>query len=241
MKKTKVISIHQPHFFPWGGYINKIINSDIFVFYDIVQFTKNNFQNRNRIKNANGQALWISLPVNKDCLDKRIFETRISDLRNLKKIEKTIFQLYRKSAFFDLIWNEIEPIFKYSDVQLSGLDFEILKTLLKVLKIETQILVSSHLNIQSNEPTERLSEICSKLGGSHYIAGRSGVKYMDMSYFEKKGIEILWQEYKPNNFVYDQLHGDFIPGLSILDALFNIGPDESKKLLKDNWTVDGQL
>ena len=169
-----IVTIHQPHFLPWPGYFNKIINSDLFIYYDIVQFSKNNFQNRVTIKNSDMKKLWITVPVKKDKLKKRIHDVIISNPKNIIKLGKTITQAYGKSKYFSTIWPYFEITFSKKYKYLSDLNYDFLVILLKLMNIKTKVLKSSEMGIKSIDPTKKLVEICENTGASYYLSGSSG-------------------------------------------------------------------
>jgi hypothetical protein len=235
-----IVSIHQPHFLPWPGYFNKIINSDLYIYYDIVQYTRRNFQNRVTIKNSDMKKLWLTVPLKKDKQTIRIHDVIIFDPRDISNLGKTIIQAYGKSKYFSTIWPHLEIIFSKKYKYLSELNYDFLIILLKLMNIKTKILKSSEMGIKSSDPTKKLVEICENTGASYYLSGSSGKKYMDTSFFDRADIKIIYQNFNVEKFKYNQMHGDFIQGLSIVDALFNIGSQKTFELLKSNWSTGGK-
>jgi hypothetical protein len=99
--------------------------------------------------------------------------------------------------------------------------------------VNTQIIVSSDLEIVADEPNRKIVEICNKLNANTYLAGQGGKNYMDQELFRQNNINIIWQDFDPNTITYEQINGEFIAGLSIIDALFNIGHVEIKRKLNE--------
>lgn len=229
-----IISAHQPHLLPWLGYFNKVACSDVFVWLEDVQYRKNYFQNRTKIK-GNKNELWLTLPVRKGKLGENINEVELIKGRDFEKITKTIKNYYSKTPFFELYFKEIENIILNSNESLNDLNFELFMYFVSGLKIETKVIKSSSLNIQNTNANDRLIEISNKLDATKYIAGKGSVNYMDLDLFKDHNIEILWQEFPVNEIQYKQTKGDFISGLSILDVLFNIGAEKTKELVHRPW------
>lgn len=229
-----IVSIHQPHFFPWLNYFNKIVNSDVFVVLDDVQFRRRYFQNRAKIKVADKEQ-WITVPLEKHSRSTLIKDMEIIQNKSYHNIAKTIENVYKRAPFFDVYFQEIEHVLSKEFHSLNDLNIALLKLLLKILEIDVPIYKSSELGIQANEPNERLLKICLHFKATKYIAGKGGKNYMDKSMFGDNGIEILWQDYPNSTFTYEQLGTNFIPGLSVLDLLFNIGTEQTKKFIESGW------
>ncbi len=224
---SRIISIHQPYYFPWLGYFEKIAKSDIFVILDDVQYEKNNFYNRNKIKSSTGWD-WLSVPVhNKNRM--KITDIRIANSMNWQeKHFRQIYYNYNKSEFYPNYNKMLEYIFKDNRWEkLIDLNMFIIKEIMKNLKIKTKLIFSSECNVTGSS-TKKLVNLCKYLNADIYYSGISGHKYLDMKLFSENGIEVIFQNYTTPN--YSQLHNDFIPDLSIIDLLLNNGP-KSKAIL----------
>lgn len=230
----KIVSIHQPHFFPWLNYFNKIISSDIFIVLDDVQFRRRYFQNRAKIK-ANNQEQLLSIPLKKHARDTLIKDIEIQRGKEYDKILKTIESYYKKAPFFLEYYSDISQILQKEQTSLNQLNVDLLKYFLNVMDIKTEVYISSELNVDANEPNERLLKLCKRFDATHYIAGKGGKNYMDAELFSNEGIEILWQHYVNEDAQYSQLGKEFISGLSIADVLFNVGPVKAKELISMKW------
>lgn len=228
------ISAHQPHFLPWLGYFNKVANSDVFVWLEDVQFRKNYFQNRTKIK-AHNEELWLTVPVKKSTLDTPISDIEIVPGRDFLKIPKTIKNYYSKAPFFYRYYEEIEELITNNNTTLNELNFSLFTHFLKILEINTTIISSLSLQIEENDANNRLVEICKKLNATEYIAGKGGLNYMDTSLFKNNNIEVLWQNYPVDSISYIQLQKPFLQGLSILDVLFNVGKEKTQELINTPW------
>lgn len=225
-----LITIHQPQYLPWLGYLDKIDKADVFVLLDNVQFKKNEWQNRNRIKTAQGWQ-WITVPVLYRFPEK-INEVRINNRENWsRKHLQALITNYAKSTYFDNYKSFFEDIFSRRWDRLVDINIEIIKFLINALGLKTRLVMASDLKLRE-EPTERLIDICKTFNGNKYLAGKDGNKYMNVELFDKEGIEIIFQDFK--HPVYNQLFGDFEPFMSAIDLLFNCG-DNSLKILRGNY------
>ena len=227
------VMIRQPGYMPNLGFFKKIQSSDIFVFLDDVQFSKDSFDNRNQIKTNFGPE-WITVPLNRPVFEKKFNEVSISYKTNwIKEHCNNIFENYKSTPYFSSYWYEIEKILNYKHKLLIQLNFELIKYFIKTLDIHTKTIKSSELSITKIK-TERLIEICLKLNAKCYISGIGGKDYLDESLFENTKIKLIYE-----NFIhpkYTQIHGDFIKNMSIIDLLLNEGP-KSKKILYDSKNI----
>ena len=170
------ISIHQPVYLPWLGFFEKVISSEKFVFLDDVQFEKNGFQNRNKIRTYDGE-MWLTVPV------KAKSQTLLKDVKInystdwINKHKKSIILNYQKAKFFDKYSLELEKIYDEKYEYLLELNMEVIKFLFNKLKIKKEILVSSELHI-SAKGSDRILEICKILDVNRYISGITGKKYL---------------------------------------------------------------
>ncbi|MCE2787686.1 MAG: WbqC family protein [Bacteroidota bacterium] len=225
-----IASIHQPNFIPWIGFFYKIARSDVFVILDDVQFTKNGFTNRNRIKTRLGES-WLTLPVTQSGrFGQNVNECIIQNKPFIiSKIIKTIRANYQKAPHFNWLFSELESSFFSETNALSILNINLIKIICGKLEINTPILISSNLNDISGESTERLISICKSIGATEYLFGFGASTYQDNFAFEKSGITPVKTNFSHPS--YPQLWNDFIPNLSIIDLLFNVGP-ESRTIFK---------
>lgn len=223
------ISIHQPNFIPWIGYFFKIYKSDTFVILDNVQFTKNGFTNRNRIKTPQGEN-WLTLPIiqsgkfGQNITECVIFNKKI----HTKKILNSLHGNYKKTNYFDNYFDKISGILNEPGDNLCQLNIRLIEWIVSELEIKTKIVTASALDNIEGESTERLVSICRKLNGTKYLAGLGAKKYQEDELFSRNTIEIINTPFKYPN--YQQMWGEFIPNLSVIDVLFNCGP-ETKNIL----------
>ena len=224
------ISIHQPVYLPWLGFIEKVISSEKFVFLDDVQFEKNGFQNRNKIRTYDGE-MWLTVPV------KVKSQTLLKDVKInysvdwINKHKKSIIQNYKKAEFFDNYWLELEKIYDEKNEYLVELNIEIIKFLFNKLKIKTKTLFSSELHI-SDKGSNRILEICKILNADRYISGISGKKYLLIDDFERQKIKLEFQNFQ--HPTYEQVFDPFYPNMAMIDLLFNEGDNALKIIKKGN-------
>lgn len=224
------IAIHQPNFIPWIGYFYKISKVDIFVLLDNAQFSKNSFINRNQIKTPEGKE-WITLPVKQagkfgqEINQVELFNPNIY----LKKIKGTFTVNYKKSMYFKEVYNLIESAMFESE-KLAKFNESLIKEICQYLEISTEIIIGSNISNIKGVSTERLIEICKSLNATEYLAGFGSKNYQENLKFTEAGINSLVYDFI--HPIYDQLWGNFIPNLSIVDLLFNHGKNSIKYLSK---------
>ncbi len=215
-----IIAVHQPQYLPWLGYFDKIRRADIFILLDNVQFKKNEWQNRNRIKTAQGSQ-WLTVPVGYK-YPQLINEVTINNtVRWQHKQKQAIFTNYRKATFHEYLEGFFEEIFSNSWEKISELNIYVVRKLVELLGIDTPIFVASELGEFPDKPDERLVAITRHFNGDTYLAGSGGRQYMDLEKYSAQGIEVKFQDYQHPE--YDQLFGEFIPNMSVIDLILNHG------------------
>ncbi len=225
--KKNTVSIHQPGYIPWMGFFKKIQSSNTFVFLDDVQFEKNGWHNRNKIKMSENW-MWLTIPV-KAKLGMNLNEIKIDYSSNwINKHKRSIELNYSKTKFFKEYWGRLEKIFEKKHEFLIDLNIEVINEILEILDIKRKIILSSSLNI-TKKKSERILEICKSVNASNYISGIMGEGYLDIEEFEKNAITVNIQDYQ--HPIYKQNYEPFLPNMSIIDLLFNQGSD-SKEILR---------
>lgn len=216
------VAILQSNYIPWKGYFDLIAAVDVFVIYDEVQYTKNDWRNRNVIKTPNGTQ-WLSIPVRQVGLDQRIYDSRIADASWARKHCGTLQANYARAAFFEQYKHPIfEELTKPGDL-LSELNLRLIRRICELLGIKTRIIDSRELTLEGDRNV-RLLDACKKLRATTYLSGPAASSYLDTALFQHEGIAVRWMDYSgyPE---YPQLFPPFAHGVSILDLLFNAGPD----------------
>jgi WbqC-like protein len=228
------VAIHQPHYMPWLGYLAKWAAADVFVFLDTVQYEKNGWQNRNRIKTPAGPR-WLTVPVHAPLgtsiadvtvdatqswpdRHRRAIEHAYGDARHFKRHRDALDRLY------DATWTHLAPLAATSAEWLA-----------RAVGITAPTCLASTLGVTATDPSERLIALCAAIRADTYLAGCDAARYMDARRFAAAGVRVLYQRY--GHPVYPQLHGYFLPNCSALDLLLTHA-DESLTILRsgDSWS-----
>lgn len=225
-----IVAIHQPNYLPWIGFFNKILKSDLYVVFDDVQFPRGkDFAYRNKIKTNSG-AIWLSVPIKNKSQLITWNEVLIDNTSNWRhKHLRSIELSYKNSKYFKNYFDSINKIISDSYEKIMMLNIELIKYFLDALEWRGKIIYSSELDVQKSG-SEKILGILQKLNATEYISGEGAgsTRYISEAEFAKKGIKLVWQNF--NHPIYSQLHGEFIPEMSIIDLLFNCGPGISREL-----------
>lgn len=217
-----IVAIHQPNFFPWLGYFSKIKQSDVFILLDTVDLqigNANSITTRTKIKTQQGE-LWLTIPIKKS-ENKLISAIQIDNRQPWqKKMLKTIQMAYSKAPEYPTVYPMIENLINASHESMSAFNSSIITTIAQWLEIKTQIVVASKLPEVSDDKNFRLIELIKAVNGTVYLSGNGARQYNDESAYNNNHITLTYTNFKAQE--YPQLHGAFIPGLSILDALMNL-------------------
>lgn len=219
---TTILTAHQPLYIPWLGFFQKISMSDVFCVLDDVQFTPNDYIHRNRIKGPNG-PVWLTIPVKtKGHLDKTINDITIDNSQTWKRKHwiSLVVAYGKKAPYFESYSDFFKDTYKREWERVVDIDIHILQYLLKELGISVTFLRSSEQHFEGKK-SERVLDMCQKLGADMYIFGEMGKNYADTAKFSKHSISIYFQKYK--HPIYPQLYGNFVSHLSVLDLLFCFG------------------
>lgn len=217
----KRVAILQSNYIPWKGYFDMIAAVDEFILYDEMQYTKNDWRNRNQIKTPQG-IMWLTIPVKvKGRFGQRICDTEVDGNRWLAQHRKTLEANYRKSLYFEEVSTLIDPLYNRTYETISDVNHAFIKAVCNYLGIHTKITCSSSYRMIEGK-TERLVDLCQQAGAGEYISGPAAKSYIDEAVFEGAKIALRWFDYSGYP-PYPQLWGDFCHGVSILDLLFNCG------------------
>ena len=216
-----LVSIHQPNYMPWPGFFHKWMLADAFIILDTVQFHKNDWQNRNRIKTANGPQ-WLTVPVHYH-FPAIINEIEISQDPWQRKQLAAMEQSYAKAPYFQDYWDNIQSVLIQPWKKLSDMNTALIRALGEMVGCQAPLYLASEMQVENTDSTGRLIDLCKELGGSAYLAGVDGEKYMQIDQFSEAGIDLWYQDVVAP--VYHQLHGEFVSHLSVVDLLFNVGPE----------------
>jgi hypothetical protein len=224
----KRIAIMQPTYLPWVGYFGLISAVDCFVILDSVQFARRSWQQRNQIKTNNG-SMWLTLPViSKGHYKQKINNVRLDSSKDyLSEHTKSIHHSYAKAKFYPSECDKIFNLIDFSNSKyLVDITVPIIKNCCKILGIKTQILSSSELNLDGVKD-ELLVSICKFLNADEYISPPGSKVYLeDSKRFVEAKIDVSYFNF--THPVYPQINGDFLPYMSIIDLIFNCGPNSMK-------------
>ena len=228
-----VVAIMQPTFLPWIGYFGMMDIADIFVFLDSVQFSRRSWQQRNRIKTAHGTRLLTVPVISRGRAAQLILDARIDTSRQFAvKQLRTIKQAYGRTPFFRRYFENLADQMTNGSEFLGDYNIGLIEWIMDVLGIECQLRRSSGLNAGGHRTT-LLCGICREVGANHYLAASGSRDYMrESTDFEKEGIDVSY--FRFDHPTYPQLHGEFVPFLSMIDLLFNVG-DESLGIVRQGY------
>jgi len=230
-------AILQSNYIPWKGYFDLINSVDEFILYDEMQYTKNDWRNRNKIKTPNG-VQWLTIPVKQDALEQKINETKVFDQKWNIKHWRTLQQNYAKAPFFKHYKELFEHLYlTINSEYLSQINYLFITEICKELGIQTKLTWSDQYNYGDGK-TERLVRLVQSTGGKEYLSGPAAKDYLNESLFNEAGIKVTWIDYSGYSQYY-QLFPPFEHGVTILDLLFNEGPNAS--LYLKSFTETGTL
>jgi len=215
------VVVLQPTYLPWMGYFGMIDVADTFVFYDDVQFSVQSWQQRNKIKTSQGW-MWLTVPIMRH-FGSRIKDTRINNSTSWsKKHWESISQNYSKAPFLEKYAAVFKEVYENEQEYLVHLNITLIKRITEILGLKTKFIVASDLNVDGVK-TERLLNMLKKVGASDYISGPGAKVYVEVNSLKENNIKLYWYEYQ--HPVYPQKGGDFMPYLSVIDLLFNVGDE----------------
>lgn len=220
----------QPSYLPWLGYFDQMCKADIFVWYDDVQFDKHGWRNRNRIKGPKG-AQWLTVPVlHSGRAERRICDIEIDNRGPWgRKHLSSIRQSYARAACLDDVIAPLTDILERPWQRLVDVSAATTEWLAGEFNIDTPWFRSSALGI-GGDRNERLLNLCRHFGATRYLSGDAARDYLDVGRFADIGVEVEWQDY--HHPEYPQQHGEFMPYLSAIDLLLNVGRDSGRTILR---------
>jgi len=216
------VAIIQSNYLPWKGYFDIIHDVDVFVFLEDVQYTKNDWRNRNKIKTPTG-VQWLTVPMLKG-IHQKIFKAKIDNFQQWKiKHKKSIECNYAASLYYDDYKDDIFKIYTKKFNTISELNMYTIKKICKMLNIKTRFVNSRDLHT-TEKKDKKVIEICQQVNADYYLSGPAAKDYIHNDNFINNGIELVYKDYSgyPK---YQQLWGDFSHYVSIIDVIFNCGKD----------------
>lgn len=224
----KKVAILQSNYIPWKGYFDIINLVDEFILYDDMQYTRRDWRNRNLIKTNNGLQ-WITIPVvNKGKYYQKINETQVSNSEWCDSHWKTFCSFYSKSKYFSTYKNTFQDLYNKceSESYISKINYQFIMTICDILNIKTNITFSSDYKLVDGK-TERLIGLCKDLDADIYLSGPAAKDYIVDEMFQQSGIQLAYMDYS-NYPTYTQLFDGFEHGVTVLDLIFNEGPNAFK-------------
>lgn len=228
----KIVVIHQPDFLPYLGFFHRLVQSDLYVVLDNVQFLKGSsrWHNRDKIKTPQG-VTWITVGVKKALQKTNINEILLDTTvdwrsKNLNLIKEN----YKNAKHFDEIFLYLKSLYDFECCKLLDFNIKSIITLMELFDIKIEMVTASSLNA-TGKSNDLLVNILKKTKATKYLSGIGAKAYYDPTPFEAANIEVVWQNF--NHPVYPQLYGEFIPYLSSIDLLFNCGIEKSREILRD--------
>ncbi len=228
-----IVAIHQPNFFPWLAYFDKIVRSDIFIFLDDVQFPKTGGVWSNRVKLLIAKEVrWLTAPIVRDYHGiRKINEMEFcSDIPWRKKMIKTLKINYKKAPCFSEAINFFEPLIQNPENNIANYNYHAILTISKQIGLSVDKFYRSSEIVHFGTSNERLVSLTKAVGGSIYLCGSGSDGYLNEYVFHSAGVELQYQQF--NHPTYAQKDsGNFQVGLSIFDAIANLGWKGLRKLL----------
>jgi hypothetical protein len=223
-----IVAAHQPHYLPWLGFLDKVAKADVFVVMDDLQFEAQNYQNRQRVKLSDGAA-WLTVPLTRGAQSDRIIDKVIAPSLCPKqgwchRHWQTLVTHYSRAPFFDDYADELQHVYARDWTKLVDLDLHMLALALRWLDIDTPLVRSSRLAL-SGTKTDRLIDMCHKLGARCYLSGAGGSSsYLDAEKMGRSGVGVIWQEFTHPRYPQRYPRLGFVSHLGFLDLLLNCGP-----------------
>ena len=230
-------SIHQPHYFPWVGYFDKMAKADVFVLLDEVQFEKGSPMNRNRVLDPAGDVKYLTISgETKSFLDREYRDLPTKDAavwtaRQLSALEN----YYRRAKHRKEILPVLEEFFQQEHETVCQWVCASIELGRQLLNVKTPVIYQSDVDYDRTcKKSDLVYAICNSLGADTYFSGRGGsVQYLDREKFAANGVSIVFQDF--THPIYEQCHeGEFVPGVSVLDMLFNCGIEETRRIFWEN-------
>ena len=241
MNNTRTAVIFQSGYIPWLGFFDLIHKADIFVFLDDVQWTRQDWRNRNRIRLQGGDWKWLTIPIKleKHFWEYQIYEVEINYATDWTSSHlHTLMATYGKSPFFNEVFDMVSSAFERHYDRVSPLNYDLITRICRYLNLSTTFICSQNLGLSPElHKNDKLLAILHRIGNIEcYLASRKSEEYMDEQRFLDNGIKVKWHDYQ-HPYYFQRGHRTFLSHLSILDLLFNYGK-ESKRILTGETIIE---
>jgi hypothetical protein len=222
-RPVTTLVVLQPSYLPWLGFFDQVRRCDRFVFYDDVQFDKHGWRNRNRIKAASG-PVWLTVPVHtRGRMGQPINEVEVANATPwARKHLKTIEEAYARAPQRDAYLRPLAELLLRKWERLADLDMALSRLMCGWFSLDRPMVRASELGIGGDRNT-RLVALCRHFGADTYLSGNAAQAYLDVAMFAAHGIRVEWQNFRHPE--YQQQHGPFLPYLSALDLVLNVGEE----------------
>jgi hypothetical protein len=225
----KTVCIRQPGYLPNIGFFQKLMFCDEFVYLDDTKYGSERWDNRNKIR-SDKDFMFLTIPIVRKTKN-MLNEILIANNENWQKKHLRSLSLhYSKAPYFDDYWFELKSILEKKWEKIIELNIELIDWIKLKLRIETKTVLSSKLEINETG-NKKLLEICKKLNATRYLSGKMGKNYLDESIFVSNNIQVIYDNF--DHPKYNQVHGNFLPNMSIIDLLFNEG-EKSIKIINNS-------
>jgi len=231
------LGVHQPNYAPWCGYFAKIRACDVFVFLDDAEIsTGQSYVYRTRVRSENG-PIWLSVPTHR-ALHESIGSVRFADRKWATKHRNRLQASYRLAPFFSEVFAILEPIYDAPGETLADFNIRLIRAIADYLGIHCRWERASSFAI-SETRDDRHVALAHAVGADTYVSGKGGGKYQDPTVFDAAGVRLEVREYVA--VPYPQVQGGkFEAGLSVLDAMFNVGGEARSLLSYSSEAREGQ-
>ena len=221
-----IVTAHQPVFLPYLGVVRKIIDSDCLVYLDDVQYVRRGYMNRNKILTVDGPK-WLTVPVKKCPRDTPILKVPISyDVDWINTIEGTLLHVYGNAPYFDTVFDLVHGVLLQKPQWLWELNTMLLEVVLNYFALD-RVIVRGSMYDTVDDPTLRIVSLVEEQKGTIYLSGANGRKYMDSAVFESRNMGLVFQDYTCLPYRQFNNEGEFVPYMSVLDYMMNMGNDIS--------------
>jgi|TARA_R100000084_G_C4643407_1_gene145193 hypothetical protein len=231
--KSPILVAHQPEFFPWLGFISKARMGDVYYILDTVQFMKEHWHSRNKIRKKDGW-IWISTPVLQSKSKLLMWpEARIDNSKNWKRKQlNSIRMCYSRAKYFEEIFTELEEIYSKDYEYLIDFSEEIIRYAFKKFDINIPVYRTSKLIENgkdiSGKKSDLIIKMCKSANAKTFVFGQDGKTYIEKDKFDNENINYVFQKFSHPE--YKQRYEGFESHMSFIDLLFNYGP-KSKEML----------
>jgi hypothetical protein len=229
-----VCAIHQPNFFPWLGYFDKLVKADVFLLMDNVQFPKTagTWINRVQLLSSNG-PYWATASIDRKFHGTRLIRDSMFNVDEgvwKEKLRRSVLMQYAKAPYFSSVFPEIEPLLMFGNQNVADYNINAITHLCTLLGVNTAKLRRGTTLRVDESATALLIQMCLSVGANAYLCGGGASGYQDDAAFQQAGIELIYQNFK--HPVYKQGKSPvFHSGLSVIDALMHCGVMGVRKML----------